>query len=85
MGTKYVEAPPFDIVEAEKEMNKVTPTFFVLFPGVDPTPEVEQIGAQNGKTLANEKFINISMGQGQENNAIKALKEAGKVGNWVMF
>jgi hypothetical protein len=25
------------------------------------------------------------MGQGQENNAIKALKEAGKVGNWVMF
>jgi dynein heavy chain len=38
-----------------------------------------------GKTLTNEKFINISMGQGQENNAIKALKEAGKVGNWVMF
>jgi len=25
------------------------------------------------------------MGQGQENNAIKALKQAGKEGNWVMF
>jgi len=25
------------------------------------------------------------MGQGQENNAIKALKAAGKDGNWVMF
>jgi dynein heavy chain len=49
-------------------------TFFVLFPGVDPTPEVELIGKMCGKTLVNEKFINISMGQGQENNAIKALK-----------
>lgn len=38
-----------------------------------------------GKTLANEKFINISMGQGQENNALKALKQAGIDGNWVMF
>jgi dynein heavy chain len=85
MGTKYVEAPPFDIEATYKEMNPQTPTFFVLFPGVDPTPEVELIGQQNGKTLANEKFINISMGQGQEQNAIKALKEAGKVGNWVMF
>jgi dynein heavy chain len=55
-------------------MNPQTPTFFVLFPGVDPTPEVELIGKMCGKTLANEKFINISMGQGQEQNAIKALK-----------
>ena len=85
MGTKYVEASPFNIEETYHEMNPQTPTFFVLFPGVDPTPEVELIGSQNGKTLQNEKFINISMGQGQEQNAIKALKEAGKVGNWVMF
>jgi len=55
-------------------MNPQTPTFFVLFPGVDPTPEVELIGKKVGKTLVNEKFINISMGQGQEQNAIKALK-----------
>jgi dynein heavy chain len=57
----------------------------VLFPGVDPTPEVEKIGRMNGKTLNDGSFINISMGQGQEENAIKALKEAGRVGNWVMF
>jgi dynein heavy chain len=36
----------------------------VLFPGVDPTPEVELIGRQNGKTIADGTFINISMGQG---------------------
>lgn len=57
----------------------------MLFPGVDPTPEVELIGKMNGKLLNDGTFINISMGQGQEENAIKALKEAGKAGNWVMF
>ena len=57
----------------------------MLFPGVDPTPEVEQIGRLHGKLLSDGTFINISMGQGQEENAIKALKEAGKAGNWVMF
>jgi dynein heavy chain len=44
MGIEYVEADPFDIKETYKEMNSITPVFFVLFPGVDPTPEVELIG-----------------------------------------
>jgi dynein heavy chain len=62
MGLEYVEAEPFDIVATYDEMNNITPTFFVLFPGVDPTPEVELIGKLNGKTIADNSFINISMG-----------------------
>lgn len=85
MGIHYIEAPPFNIETVKEEMNNVTPTFFVLFPGVDPTPEVELIGRQAGKVLSDGTFINISMGQGQEKYAIKSLKEAGKQGNWVMF
>lgn len=85
MGIDYVEAKPFDIYATELEMNKVTPTFFVLFPGVDPTPDVELIGKKNNKVAADGSFINISMGQGQEKYAIKCLKDAGKTGNWVMF
>ena len=85
MGLEYTEAPPFDITETYKEMNSITPSFFVLFPGVDPTPEVEMIGQMNGKLIADGTFINISMGQGQEIIADNALKEAGVKGNWVMF
>jgi dynein heavy chain len=85
MGLQYVEAPPFDLVTTYAEMNPQTPVFFVLFPGVDPTPDVEKVGHLNGKSIAAGTFINISMGQGQEENAIKALKDAGKAGNWVMF
>jgi len=61
MGLNYVEAEPFDIKETYSEMNNITPVFFVLFPGVDPTPDVELIGKMNGKTIP-DSFINISMG-----------------------
>jgi dynein heavy chain, axonemal len=85
MGAGYVEQQPFDIEVTYPETNVQTPIFFVLFPGVDPTPEVEFIGEKCGKTIADGTFINISMGQGQEDFAIKTLRESGKAGNWCMF
>jgi dynein heavy chain len=38
MGEKYVEQPPFSVFETFAETNNKIPVFFVLFPGVDPTP-----------------------------------------------
>ena len=64
MGDRYVEQPPFSITETFAEMSPRTPIFFVLFPGVDPTPEVERVAALYNITSSNAKFINISMGQG---------------------
>jgi dynein heavy chain len=40
-----------DIVYSES--SKQTPIFFVLFPGVDPTVEVEKIGKQHNITEEN--------------------------------
>jgi len=78
MGEDFVEQPAFDMTQTYDEMNVLTPVFFVLFPGVDPTPDVEKIGADHGKSISDKTFINISMGQGQEEYAIQTLKEAGK-------
>lgn len=61
------------------------PGFFVLFPGVDPTPEVEKIVEKYGITASNGKFVNISMGQGQEEIAKKALIKAAQEGGWIMI
>lgn len=44
MGIEYVEQQAFDMASTYAEMNVQTPIFFVLFPGVDPTPDVERIG-----------------------------------------
>ena len=85
MGQRYVEQEPFDIFKTYSEMKPNVPIFFVLFPGVDPTPEVEKIGQANGAKISDGTFINISMGQGQEDIAVKAMHEASKVGRWIML
>lgn len=64
--------------------NKI-PVFFVLFPGVDPTRDVEQVAAKYNISTENGRFINISMGQGQEDRAKKAVFDCAKKGYWVML
>lgn len=73
LGEEYVEQPSFDIFKCFPETNAITPIFFVLFPGVDPTSEVEKVGASLGKYISDNTLNNISMGQGQEKSAIAAL------------
>lgn len=62
MGEDYVEQPAFDFLPTYDESSYLTPFFFVLFPGEDPTPMVEKAGARVGKTAADRSFTNISMG-----------------------
>jgi dynein heavy chain len=85
LGIEYVEQKSFDIFQLYAETTPRTTVFFVLFPGVDPTPDVEKIGKANGKSIADGTFINISMGQGQEIIALDQLADAGKTGKWAMF
>eukprot|EP00928_Gymnodinium_smaydae_P048229 TRINITY_DN3222_c2_g1_i2.p1 TRINITY_DN3222_c2_g1~~TRINITY_DN3222_c2_g1_i2.p1 ORF type:complete len:2601 (+),score=892.36 TRINITY_DN3222_c2_g1_i2:138-7940(+) len=85
LGQPYVEQPPFNMDESFEESTCIAPFFFVLFPGVDPTPMIEALGKKMQFTEANGKFVNISMGQGQENIAINALIKMGKEGGWVML
>jgi dynein heavy chain len=56
----------------------------VLYPGVNPTDDVELIGQKYNKKLVDGTFTNISMGQGQEDIAINALIDSAKKGNWIM-
>jgi dynein heavy chain len=42
LGNNYVEQQPFDIFTAFAESTPQTPLFFVLFPGVDPTNDIEK-------------------------------------------
>jgi dynein heavy chain len=84
LGEEFVEQTPFDVFTTYAEMTAGTPVFFVLFPGVDPTPDVERVGKANGVSIADGTLINISMGQGQEDIAIKALHNGAKQGHWIM-
>jgi len=85
MGTSYVEQPPFDMTKAYQESSASTPLFFVLFPGVDPTPWVESLGRSFDISIEKGTFANISMGQGQEKPAEEILEKMAKIGGWVML
>ena len=83
MGNVYVQQPPLDMAATYLETDSQTPVYFVLFAGVDPTPWVEEIGKHNGFTIENGKFINISMGQGQEKPA-EAFQRLGRAQHEVL-
>ena len=85
MGDKYIESTTFDMAATFKETSQLTPIFFVLFPGIDPTKNVEELGATMGKSIEKGTFINIPMGQGQEDRANKMLEECAKEGKWIML
>merc|ERR1740127_420071 len=70
LGNDYIDLAPF---------------FFVLFPGTDPTPAVEGQARKLGISDANGRFVNISMGQGQEQVAVNALKKQAEMGGWIML
>eukprot|EP00904_Undaria_pinnatifida_P003126 jgi/Undpi1/12814/HiC_scaffold_7.g02481.m1 len=85
MGTDYVFQKPYDMAKTYEETSPATPMFFVLFPGVDPTPWVESLARTLDITTDNGKFINISMGQGQEKPAEGVVERFAKDGGWVLL
>lgn len=80
MGEIYVEQSPLDIDATYQETTNLKPIFFVLFPGVEPSGDINKIAQKYGFM---DKKITISMGQGQEPRAERALKDAAKQGTWV--
>lgn len=85
IGTKYIENVQADTATTFEDSDPTTPIFFILSPGVDPVKSVESLGKQLGYTEANEKFKNVSLGQGQEVVAEKALEYCFREGGWVML
>ena len=81
IGAEYIRQPSFDIRKAIDESSPSTPIFFTLFPGVDPTRWVEE----HAKNVANKEFLNISMGQGQEDRAENSVHEFSERGGWIFL
>ncbi|XP_039265498.2 dynein beta chain, ciliary-like [Styela clava] len=85
LGTKYVENRSVEFSKSYEESGPETPVFFVLSPGVDPLKDVEALGKKIGFTFDMKNFHNVSLGQGQEVVAEKALDLAAKEGHWVIL
>tara|TARA_B100000530_G_scaffold21827_1_gene14238 strand:- start:358 stop:3093 length:2736 start_codon:yes stop_codon:yes gene_type:complete len=85
LGPAFSEPLPFNMLDTYTESSASTPIFFVLFPGVDPTPWVELLGSKFDVNLRKGTLRNISMGQGQESPAEATLDVMAKQGGWIML
>jgi dynein heavy chain, axonemal len=85
LGNKYVQNRAVEFSKSYEETTPSTPVFFILSPGVDPLKEVEKHGKKLGFTTDNQNFHNVSLGQGQEIVAEKAMDLAAEKGHWVVL
>jgi dynein heavy chain len=79
-GEKYVEAVTDTIDQIYNTMVAITPVIFLLSIGADPTESIEVLCRKKKQTVAV-----ISMGEGQEGPALKALNAAAVNGSWVLL
>nr|CAI5851783.1 unnamed protein product [Callosobruchus analis] len=82
---KYVENKTLEFEKSFEEASQSTPIFFILSPGVNPLKDVEELGEKLGFTLDKGNFHNVSLGQGQEVVAEKAMEVGAKNGHWVVL
>ncbi|KAA6419936.1 MAG: dynein heavy chain axonemal [Trebouxia sp. A1-2] len=80
MGSKFVEAPPFDLDKCYQDSTCLTPLIFVLSPGSDPMS-----GLLKYADSLKVKVDSISLGQGQGPKAEKLIQAAAGQGGWVVL
>ena len=85
LGAKFMEPSSTPMIDAVHEANQATPLLFILSPGVDPFKDVEDLASRSGFTTDNGSFLNVALGDGQEEFATRALREAHARGGWVML
>ncbi|XP_015255846.1 PREDICTED: dynein heavy chain 11, axonemal [Cyprinodon variegatus] len=85
MGTKYLENTRLEFMTLYEDSSPSTSMFFILSPGVDPLRDVEKLGLKLGFSIDWGTLHNVSLGQGQEEEAERVLRNASKHGQWVIL
>eukprot|EP00911_Craspedida_sp_UC1_P002095 UC1_evm8s1611 len=85
LGQQYVGGRATDFATTFAETSSSTGVFFILSPGVDPIKPVEALGKKMGVSYDDNNYYRISLGQGQEIVAERALDEAAEKGGWVVM
>ncbi|CEF67356.1 Dynein heavy chain domain and Dynein heavy chain, P-loop containing D4 domain and Dynein heavy chain, coiled coil stalk domain and P-loop containing nucleoside triphosphate hydrolase domain-containing protein [Strongyloides ratti] len=81
LGIDTINPPPLNLKEIfEVDSNEIDPILILTGPGADPSQDLEELASQ---IIGLEKYIQISMGQGQQEIAIKSLGKACEEGLWL--
>jgi dynein heavy chain len=84
-GVAYVTSQPFDLARSFDDVNHATPVFFILSPGVDPVRDTERLAKEHRVGFELGNFALVSLGQGQEQVAERAVDSGYKGGSWAFL
>jgi dynein heavy chain len=73
LGDKYLTPPAFDMNEVFADSTNKQPIIIVLSPGADPMTEI-----RNLSNIKKIKYESLSLGAGQAEKAINAIRAAQK-------
>ena len=85
IGEKYTWDVTFSTKETFSETDNRMAVFYILSPGSDPIKDVENLGRKMGFSAEKGNLYNVSLGEGQEQNALNSLTKAAKDGGWVII
>lgn len=80
LSEEFIESPPFDLSGAYEDSTNMTPLIFILSPGADPIPNLQNLAHQRGMY---DKLKILSLGQGQGAIAQKYIEEGRANGEWI--
>lgn len=81
IGEHDTAPPPLSLLELyNTETSASEPVLFIVSPGSDPTKELEEFAET---VVGREKFHQMAMGGGQNNEAVRVLKECAQKGHWL--
>ncbi|CAE8588983.1 unnamed protein product, partial [Polarella glacialis] len=85
LGVSSLSPPALSLLRLySEETSSRLPTLFLTTPGADPSLELEEFAkAYAEKNCPSMNFHQLSMGGGQNDDAIRMLHEASKNGDWV--
>ncbi|KAF0291565.1 Dynein heavy chain 10, axonemal [Amphibalanus amphitrite] len=83
MGEKYVTPPVLRFEAILEQSAPTTPVVFILSPGADPAGDLMKLADRNGFGSSRIKFL--SLGQGQEEVAMRLMEAAVARGHWLML
>jgi len=85
MGKRYVEDASAKLVTVLPETDAATPVYYILSPGVDVVGEIEEQALQRGLTVEENKWADISLGEGKDVISDKEVDRLAKDGGWVVL
>ncbi|XP_038123892.1 cytoplasmic dynein 2 heavy chain 1 [Cyprinodon tularosa] len=80
LGMKELSPPPLNLRRLYTETMEWEPVLIIISPGADPSQELAELAAE---TIGRDNYHEISMGQGQADVALAALRECSRNGDWL--